>query len=126
MTWQPARANSIPAIIPAGPPPTTIRSSSAAFSADAMPPFRRAAKQPSSLGQRLGLVSGLLSLFGFDEIFGIVLGCRDLVALDRRFRRQLLHDLPVRLPAMRAPGNAISGFQYLGHKVLRMLNHPSR
>ena len=50
----------------------------------------------SGLSQRFGLVRGLLAFLGLDQIFWIVLRCRDLVALDLRRRRKLFHHFPVR------------------------------
>src|SRR4051812_25375645 len=61
-TRQPARANSRPAIIPAGPPPTTIRSRSASFFADAMTSCRRAGEWPSTLAKRTRLMRSPLAL----------------------------------------------------------------
>ena len=68
--------------------------------------------------QRAGLVRGALAFVGFDQIFGIVLRRRDLVALDLHRAGQFLDDLAGRMTAARIPFDLVALVQCLGHCLL--------
>src|SRR3569623_3854516 len=82
----------------------------------AMPPWSRRAACRSFFAHRAGLVRRAFAFVGLDDEFGIVLARRDLVALDRGGRGDLLHHLAVRGATMAVPADLVASLELLRHR----------